>query len=124
MNNWIYCHECYAPKGAKIGLPENGQRVLVSHIDKKGNRYVSMGQYVEEMVLDTNDAADYFPPEGIMLSSRNFMLVDDHDAVVPYDEEDVYEAQHAGESDRAYIGYAWKPIEEPAETEMNGFPQY
>ena len=123
--DWTYCHECYAPAGARVSLPEPGQEVILSYIDKDGNRFVGMGEYVEESVLVTKADSDIVPDEGLTFHTRSFTIFDEDDAAaVPFDEQHVYYEQHGKHRCYKFIGYAWKPVDAPAETTLLGFPAY
>lgn len=125
MNEWIYCHKCYAPDGAKVGLPGDGQTVMVSYITRDGNKHVGMAEYAEESVLVTKTDSDIMPDEGLWFHSRSFTIFDDDEcAAVPFDEKHVYYEQHRHCRCFEYIGYAWKPVDSPAPTGLNGFPIY
>ena len=125
MSGWIYCHSVYAPDGAKIGLPASGDTVIVSYIDRDGNRFVGMGEYMEENVLVTKMDSDIMPDEGITFFVCSFSIYDDDEcAAVPYDEQHIYYEQHGRHRCCKYIGYAWKPVGVPAETNLVGFPTY
>ena len=84
--DWTYCHECYAPTGAKVGLPASGDMVIVSYIDRDGNRFVGMGEYMEENVLVTKTDSDIMPDEGLWFHSRSFTIFGEDDAVVDVDD--------------------------------------
>lgn len=126
MEEWIYCHKCYAPDGAKIGLPEPDQEVVLSYIDREGNKDICLSEYCEEDELYTKeDDRDIFPDEGIVFKRRAFPVGEyGETAVIPYSEIHIYYEQHGHDNAFDYIGYAWKPIEEPAPTILNGFPNY
>jgi len=125
MSDWTYCHECYAPEGAEIGLPDPGQTVLVSYTTRAGERFVGMAEYMEEDVLITKKESEIVPEEGVRFRIRSFTIFgDDEAAAIPFDEEHVYYERNGSHRCFEYVGYAWKPVEGPAPTELNGFPKY
>lgn len=125
MSDWIYCHKCYAPAGAEIGLPEPGHVVIVSYTTRDGKRTVGMGEYTEEDVLITHAESEIVPPEGMRLKMRSFTIFDDDEAAaIPFDTGHVYYEQNGDRNYFTYIGYAWKPLPPPAPSKLTGFPEY
>ena len=125
MSEWSYCHECYAPDGAKVGLPYPGQEVIVSYTDRNGNLYCGMGEYSEEIRLVTKEESQIMPEEGIQFKIKSFDIYgSDESAAIPYDEEHEYYIQHGNQHCFEFIGYAWKPVGDPAEAKLKGFPNY
>lgn len=125
MGEWTYCHKCYAPAGAKIGLPDPDQMVIVSYIDRHGSQYVGMGEYLEEDILLTRHDADIMPEEGKYFCSRSFVIYgEDETAAIPFNEAHVFYEQHERCRYFNYIGYAWQPVDKPAMTSLYGFPEY